>query len=120
MAFPNDGVKFKPGESGNPEGKPKGSRHLSTIIRELENNIDWSKTNLKNKDELNQRFGKNGFKAVVYVALTKAIAGDTKAMEWLAKHGYGTNIDITSNGESIKGALVEFVGQDEPDQQDKD
>jgi hypothetical protein len=33
-------------------------------------------------------------------------------MEWLAKYGYGSKIDITSGGEQIRGALVEFVGDD--------
>lgn len=90
----------------------KGSKHLSTIIRELADDIDWSKTTLNNKDELAKKYGKNGLKAVAYVALTKAMTGDTRAMEWLAKHGYGSNIDITSNGETLKTALVEFVGDD--------
>lgn len=75
----------------------KGSKHLSTIIKELADDIDWSKTTLKNKDELKAKYGKNGFKAVAYVALTKAMTGDTKAMEWLAKYGYGQKLDITSN-----------------------
>jgi hypothetical protein len=88
---------FKKGQSGNPKGLPKGTPHLSTIIKELADNMDWSKTTLKNKDELAKTYGKNGFKAMVYVALTKAMAGDTKAMEWLAKYGYGQKIDITSN-----------------------
>lgn len=87
----------------------KGSKHLSTLIREIGENIDWDKTTLKNKDQMKQLYGNNGWKAIVYVALTKAMAGDSKAMEWLAKNGYGTNIDITSNGETLKTALVEFV-----------
>lgn len=100
------------GEVRNPKGKPKGTKHLSTIIQELANNIDWDKTTLKNKDELKQKYGKNGFKAVAYVALTKAMTGDTRAMEWLAKHGYGTNIDITSGGDKLNIALVEYIGDD--------
>jgi hypothetical protein len=27
--------KFEPGESGNPNGRPKGSRNLSTILKEM-------------------------------------------------------------------------------------
>lgn len=106
MANPNptpppEEYRFKPGQSGNPKGAPKGTRHLSSIIQELENELDWSKTTLKNKTELAEQYGKNGFKAMVYVAFTKAMTGDTKAMEWLAKYGYGTKIDVTSNDKSI-------------------
>lgn len=101
MPFPNKDTQFKPGKSGNPDGKPKGSRHLSTIIQELANDIDWDKTTLKNKDELKEKYGKNGFKAVAYVALTKAMTGDVRAMDWLAKHGYGDKVDITSNGQTL-------------------
>lgn len=101
MPFPNKDTQFKPGKSGNPDGKPKGSRHLSTIIQELAEDIDWDKTTLKNKDELKEKYGKNGFKAVAYVALTKAMTGDVRAMDWLAKHGYGDKVDITSNGQTL-------------------
>ena len=107
MPFPNEDTQFKPGQSGNPAGKPKGSKHLSTIIQELANDIDWDKTTLKNKEELKKKYGKNGFKAVAYVALTKAMTGDVRAMDWLAKHGYGTNIDVTSGGEALQVIIEE-------------
>jgi hypothetical protein len=97
-------------EVGALGGKAKaGSKHLSTLIREIGENIDWDKTTLKNKEQMKALYGNNGWKAIVYVAMTKSMAGDAKAMEWLAKHGYGQNIDITSNGETIKGAIIEFA-----------
>lgn len=76
-------------------GKPKGTKHLSTKIRELGEEIDWSKTTLVNKDELERKYGTNGWTALIYVAFTKALTGDTKAMEWLSKNGYGTRTEIT-------------------------
>lgn len=101
MSFPNEETQFKPSNAAENGAKgghnKKGSKHLSTIIKELADDMDWSKTTLKNKDELAKTYGKNGFKAMVYVALTKAMTGDTKAMEWLAKYGYGQKLDITSN-----------------------
>lgn len=33
--FPNKETQFKPGESGNSNGRPKGSRNRQTIIKEL-------------------------------------------------------------------------------------
>lgn len=91
---PPEGTRFtkeNAAEMGKKGGQnKKGSKHLSTIIQELAEDIDWDKTTLSNKKELKERYGTNGFKAVVYVALTKAMTGDIQAMEWLAKHGYGT------------------------------
>lgn len=99
-------------EMGAKGGKAKaGSKHLSTLIREIGESIDWDKTNLKNKDELKAKYGNNGWKAIVYVAWTKAMAGDPQAMKWLAENGFGKHVDITSNGESI-GAIIKF--EDKP------
>lgn len=95
--------QFKPGQSGNPAGGKPGVRHLSTLIQDLYDNIDWDKTNLKSKTELSQMYGKQGLKALVYVAFSKGMSGDTKAMEWLAKHGYGEklNVELTDDRKEI-------------------
>lgn len=82
-------------------GKPKGTKHLSTLIRDIGDNIDWSKTTLKNKEQLEANYGKNGWKAIVYVAWTKAMTGDAQAMKWLAENGFGKQLDLTSGGEPI-------------------
>ncbi len=85
--------QFKPGESGNPNGRPKGSKNLSSIIRELEDeNFDWSLVPIKQKD-MAQKIG-SPWKAIVYTALAKAFSGDVKAMEWLRKSGYGDKLSI--------------------------
>ena len=96
----------------------KGSKHLSTLIKEIGFNIDWEKTNQKDKSSLKERYGKNAWEAIVYVAFTKAISGDDKAMKWLSENGFGKNIDITSGGEKINISLVEFVGDDNDQDQD--
>ena len=96
----------------------KGSKHLSTLIRDIGANIDWDKTNLKDKEKLKKQYGNNGWQAIVYVAVTKAIGGDTKAMDWLAKNGYGTKLDITTDDEPITGINVNFVGVDTDNEQD--
>lgn len=98
------------GEVRNPNGKPKGTKHLSTLIREVGENIDWNKTNLKNKAELAERYGKNGWKAVVYVAFTKALAGDPQAMKWLAENGFGKQVNMDLTGDSIVVDILKASG----------
>jgi hypothetical protein len=120
-----DGTKnltpFTPGderakEAGAKGGSAKkGSRHLANLIREIGMNIDWDKTNLKDKENLKKLYGKNGWQALIYVAMTKAISGDTKAMDWLSKNGFGTKIDLTTDDEPINEIRVTFVGEDEED-----
>lgn len=92
-------TKNNAADMGARGGRAKaGSRHLSTIIREVLDNIDWAKTTLKNKDELKRLYGDKGWDAIVYVAITQSIAGDDKAREWLAKHGYGQKIELEHSG----------------------
>jgi hypothetical protein len=99
-------------ELGSKGGKNKtGTKHLKTLIQEIGNDIDWDKTTLKDKAQMKTLYGNNAWKALTYVAFTKAMAGDTKAMDWLAKNGYTQNIDITTNGESIQPILVKFIGE---------
>lgn len=95
-----------------------GTKHLSTLVKEIGDNIDWDRTNLKNKADVKQKYGKNGWKAVVYVAFTKAISGDIKAMEWLRKSGYGDKLDITTNDKdlfSMDILKIEIVKSDNED-----
>lgn len=95
----------------------KGSRHLATLIRDIGMNIDWDKTNLKDKKDLEAKYGKNGWQALIYVAMTKAISGDVKAMNWLSEYGFGKKIDLTSDDEPIAGINVNFVGVDTDNEQ---
>jgi uncharacterized protein DUF5681 len=34
MSFPNKNAQFKKGKSGNPAGRPKGAKNLSTVLYE--------------------------------------------------------------------------------------
>jgi hypothetical protein len=102
------------GEVRNPNGRPKGSKNLSTLIKELENEqFDWSKMPVRQSAAVTA-LG-SPWKAITYVAVVNALKGDTKAAEWLRKAGYGDKVDVTSNGETLKTALVEFVGENDKD-----
>lgn len=81
--------KWKPGQSGNPAGKPKGTKHLSTYIQEALTDENFE---LKLKDGTIMK--EMPIKAIIKTAVAKSVSGDTRAMEWLAKHGYGNLVRI--------------------------
>ena len=93
-------TQFQPGQSGNPAGRPVGTKNLATIIQELESEeFDWSKVPIKQK-EAAQAIG-SPWRAIVYTAIAKAYSGDMRAAEWLRKSGYGDKLDVTSGGKLI-------------------
>jgi hypothetical protein len=111
--------KFKPGQSGNPKGRPPGRKSLATIIRELENeDFDWKHIPIKNKEAV-AAMG-SPFQAIVMVAVGQAVSGDKAAREWLRKAGYGDKLDVTSDGEKLNVALVQFIGDDVNDEPNDD
>lgn len=96
MPFPNTDTQFKPGESGNPGGKAKGTVHLSTMIQNmLSADIDPNTIDPKEK-------GKKEMQAIIATGIKKAKDGDTKWADWLAKYGYGQKFELDQN---ISGEL---------------
>ena len=94
--------KWKPGQSGNPRGKPKGTKHLSTYIQEALTDKNFE---LKLKDGTILK--EMPIKAIIKTAVAKSVSGDTRAMEWLAKHGYGEKINLQVN-DSRKDILEKY------------
>lgn len=98
--------------SGRVAGKKssrKGVKNLSTLIKDIADNIDWENTTLGNKVELSEKYGKNGWAAIIYVAFTMAMTGNVKAMEWLAKRAYGDKLDLhmTNDPEKTREVIDE-------------
>ena len=93
--------KFEKGESGNPNGRPKGARNRSTIVRQwldveqrLKNPITGSEEQMNLEDFM------------TLAQIKKAREGDTQAYKALLDSAYGTpdtNIDITTQGDKING-----------------
>lgn len=81
-------------------GKPKGTLSLSTHIKNMLNDPEFE---LYIEDRLEGYRKEKGapIKAIVKTAVIKAVAGDEKAREWLAKYGYGAKLDVTSDGERV-------------------
>lgn len=65
--------RFQPGQSGNPAGRPKGTRNFQTLVRRcLGDEVEVSMGNRKQKISI--------MEAVLRRLLAKALAGDLKAL----------------------------------------
>lgn len=89
-------TQFQPGVSGNPAGKPPGTRSLSATIQEIMEDDDFE-VELKGGAKLKGRPSKK----ITEVMYKLALSGNTKAADWIAKYGYGTKLDLTSGGDRI-------------------
>lgn len=83
----------KKGEIRNPKGKPKGTIHISTHIKNLLEDEEFEAIILDSKKGVIEYKGVP-VKAIIAVAIQKALAGDQKWADWLAKYGYGQKIDV--------------------------
>jgi hypothetical protein len=88
MAIKNEDInQFKKGESGNPNGRPKGSRNRSTIARK------WLEVNQSLKNPLTGENETMSQEDLMTLALIKkARDGDTNAYKALMDSGYGAPI----------------------------
>jgi hypothetical protein len=84
--------------------KPKGAIHLSTRIQNMMNDESFEANILDPKIGIKAYKGTPA-QAIIQVALTKALAGDAKMMEWLAKYGYGTKQEIEHTGMIADGQM---------------
>jgi len=76
--------KFKKGQSGNPKGRPKGSKSIRSIIKKyLEKEINH-KNPLTGKDE-----NLSVQDHMILTAIAKAISGDDRAREDVLNRLYG-------------------------------
>ncbi len=96
MANEQNLKSWQPGQSGNPSGKPRGSKHLSTWIQEA---LEDEKFTYK----LTGSKAKTGapLKAIIQALVIKALAGDNRAFELLCKYGYGQRYDITTKDQVL-------------------
>lgn len=87
---------WKPGQSGNPNGKPKGTKHLSTRIQ-----------NILQDESFEQKLSDGTVlkgapvEAILRVLIVRAAEGDLRAFDLLGKYGYGNKLDVTSEGKQL-------------------
>src|SRR3990167_2229078 len=76
IAKEGEETQFKQGESGNPDGRPKGVKNISTLIREyIEQEIDMT-------DPIDGQKKKNPIKNVLALRLiSNALKGDHRALQ---------------------------------------
>jgi hypothetical protein len=88
MAIKNENInQFKKGESGNPNGRPKGTRNRSTIARQ------WLEVNQNLKNPLTGENETMSQEDLMTLALIKkARDGDVNAYKALMDSGYGAPI----------------------------
>jgi hypothetical protein len=74
LPIPPEHTKWKPGQSGNPNGRPKKLPDLDKLMAEILG---------PNKE------GRDGMEIIIEALLKKAAKGDVKAAELLLNRGYG-------------------------------
>lgn len=77
QAHPRSDTRFKPGTSGNPKGRPKGSRNLRTDLNDM-----MTETVAIREDGKSRRITRQ--QAIVLSLIEKAIRGDVRAASHLS------------------------------------
>lgn len=101
LAEDSKGTQFSSTNQPAIRGNVKGTKHISTWIQDLMNDEQFEANLLDAKKGLIEYKGAP-LKAIIQVAITKAVNGDEKAREWLAKYGWKAQLDITTNDEPIR------------------
>jgi len=94
-------VYFKKGQSGNPKGKPKGTRNFKTILNEyLDKNVDF-------KDPVEKRKVKKSLREVVALSLlSKAVKGDLNAISQVMDRVDGKPVQVNKNENSFTDIVI--------------
>lgn len=100
---------FKKGDDPrrNKNGRPKGSKNWSMVVRDLLEDEEILDKISKNKPSYYEHLPiKNAAHAIVIAMMIEALKGEKQAAEWLRKTGWGDKIDVTSGEERISMAPV--------------
>lgn len=116
MPTPPEKTKFKKGQSGNPKGRPKGTRNRSTVAKE------WLEVAEKFKNPITGKAEHLEQQDIITLALIKkARSGDVSAYRELMDSAYGkalASIDHTTKGEKLimpKFVMDEATDSEKPD-----
>lgn len=98
--------QWKPGQSGNPKGMKKGTKHISTWIQDLLNDEKFEYIVL-NADDQKITYKGAPIAGIIGVAVVKAMRGDQRWADWLAKYGYGMKINVNTT-DPVQEVLEKF------------
>lgn len=93
---------FKPGQSGNPAGRPKGARSRSTIIREILERAALTKITEAQREAMGEDYDPQTLADQIAAAIAlKAASGDVAAFNAIMDSGYGKLTDKVDNRHSF-------------------
>jgi len=99
-------TRWQSGESGNPNGKPKGAKHLSTWIREIMEDEDFE---CKLADGTLIKGAP--IRAIVNSMIIKTLNGDARAFDLVGKYGYGTKINLPVEDRDLPTPILGGLSQ---------
>lgn len=99
MAGIDNLVPFKKGDDPRRGSKPKGAKHISTWIQDLLNDEKFEGLLADPKNGWKEYKGAP-LKAIIDVMAVKAMQGDVKAFDALAKHGWGQKLQLSNDPEN--------------------
>lgn len=110
---PNARANLIPFVKGDPRriNKPKGTISLSTHIKNLLNDSEFEANILDSKKGLIEYKGAP-ILAIITVAIQRALSDKERGqhyMDWLAKYGYGTNIEGSPEQIEVKYEVVNHI-----------
>jgi hypothetical protein len=82
---------WRPGKSGNPSGRPQGSKNLSTLVRRILEDPEAVITLKQNGRSVTKKYPAL---VLIEVLLAKAATGDIQAFRELRLTAYGNQVDF--------------------------
>lgn len=106
----NDNLKsWQPGISGNPKGRPKGSRNIKKVIQDMLDDPNVYQRLPRNSS----RDAETPLEAILCTLMMKAMRGDIRAADVLLKYSVDRNIVVQSDGFFSQNELrITVVGTD--------
>ena len=108
MANTSNLKPFSKGYDSRRGSKPKGSKHLSTLIREMVSDPKFH-TYIQHPSKGYEEYSGPAIVAIINAAIIRAVAGDYRSMEWIAKNGWGKPMPEPNEFQPPPKLIIEHV-----------